>query len=113
GGLKDQEAGTDIEAYATMASTKEGAESLEKADYAWPKVPLPVPVSIGQYLAEREAPSEGTMRLLLSRAKDVESSNVALAELLRDIVHRWPTAVGDHDIARMIQQGSASARSIA
>ena len=113
GGLTDQEAGTDIEAYATMASTKQGAETLEKADYAWPKVPLPVPVSVGQYLAEREAPSEGTMRLLLSRAKDVEFSNLALAELLRDIVHRWPTAVGDRDIAARIQQESASARSIA
>jgi hypothetical protein len=113
GGLLDDEAATDIEAYADMASTKEGAEALEKADYAWPKVPLPVPVSIGQYLAEREAPNEGTMRLLLSRANDLGSSNVPLAESLRDIVHRWPTVVGDRDIAARIQQESASTRSIA
>lgn len=113
GGLSDQDAASDIEAYANMASTKEGAESLEKADYAWPKVPMPVPVSIGQYLAEREAPSEGTMRLLLSRANDVQSTNLAPASLLRDVVHRWPTAVGDRDIAQMIQQGTASAGSIA
>ena len=113
GGLPDQEAASDIEAYANMETTKEGAESLEKADYAWPKVPLPVPVSVGQYLAEREAPTEGTMRLLLSRANDAQSTNLALASLLRDIVHRWPAAVGDRDIAQMIQQGTASARSIA
>jgi hypothetical protein len=113
GGLTDQEQATDIEAYATMASTKDGADALEKADYAWPKVPLPVPVSVGQYLAEREAPSDGTMRLLLSRAENVGSSEPALADLLRDIVHRWPTTVGDRDIAARIQQESASARSIA
>jgi hypothetical protein len=113
GGLTDQEQATDIEAYATMASTKDGADTLEKADYAWPKVPLPVPVSVGQYLAEREAPSDGTMRLLLSRAENVGSSELALADLLRDIVHRWPTTVGDRDIAARIQQESASPRSVA
>jgi hypothetical protein len=113
GGLSDQEAATDIEAFAAMASTEEGAKVLEKADYSWPKVPLPVPVSIGQYFAEREAPTEGTMTQLLSRANVIESSNSLLANLLRDIVHRWPTAAGDHDIATRIEQGTASARSIA
>ncbi len=113
GGLSDQEAAVDIEGYAAMESTREGAQSLEKADYAWPKVPLPVPVSIGQYLAEREAPTEGTMRVLLSRANDLDSSNKVLADLLRDIIHRWPSTVGDRDIAERIQQGTASARSIA
>jgi hypothetical protein len=113
GGLTDQEAATDIETYATMASTKDGAEKLEKADYAWPKVLLPVPVSVGEYLAEREVPGEAAMRLLLSRAENLESPNPALADLLRDIVHRWPTSVGDRDIAARLQHGSASARSIA
>lgn len=113
GGLPDSEAASSVEAYAAMKSTREGSETIERADYSWPKVPLDVPVSIGQYLAERDAPSEGAMSLLLSRAMSVESSDQQTAELLRDIVHRWPSSVGDRDIAQRIQVESASARSVA
>lgn len=113
GGLPDSEAASSVEAYAAMKSTREGSETIERADYSWPKVPLAVPVSIGQYLAERDAPSEGAMSLLLSRAMSVESSDRQTAELVRDIVHRWPSSVGDRDIAQRIQVESASARSVA
>jgi hypothetical protein len=112
GGLSDSGAASAVEAYAAMKSTKEGSETLERADYAWPKISLPVPVSIGQYLAEREAPSEGALSLLLSRATALQSSDRAFSDLLRDIVHRWPSPVGDRDIAQRIQDESASARSI-
>lgn len=113
GGLPDTEAASSVEAYAAMKSTKEGSETLERADYSWPKVPPDVPVSIGQYLAERDAPSEGAMSLLLSRAVALESSDRQIAELLRDIVHRWPSTIGDRDIAQRIQSDSASARTVA
>jgi hypothetical protein len=113
GGLPDAEAASSVEAYAAMKSTKEGSETLNRADYAWPKVPLDVPVSIGQYLAERDAPSEGAMSLLLSRAATLDSSDRQTADLLRDIVGRWPSSVGDRDIAQHIESESASARSVA
>src|SRR5262249_12952787 len=69
-------------------------------------------ISIGQYLAERDAPSEGTMSLLLSRAIALESANRRTSGLLRDIVHRWPSTIGDRDIALQIQNNSISAHSI-
>jgi hypothetical protein len=112
GGLPDSEAASSAEAYAAMKSTREGSEILDRAAYSWPKVPLDVRVSVGQYLAERGAPSEGAMSLLLSRAMGLESSDRQTADLLRDIVHRWPSSVGDHDIAQRIQSESASARSV-
>src|SRR5438874_2369457 len=74
---------------------------------------LDVPISIGQYLAEREAPSEGTMAILLSGATALESSDPQISDLLRDIVHRWPSTIGDRDIAQRIQSHSAPARSVA
>jgi len=111
GGLSDSDAASAVEAYAAMKNAKEGAEIFERADYAWPKAPLPAPVSIGQYLAEREAPSEGAMSLLLSRAAVLQSDR-PLADLIRDIVHRWPSVIGDRDIAQRIQDESASAHSV-
>ena len=113
GGLPDTEAASSVEAYAVMKGTREGSETLDRADYSWPKVPLDIPISIGQYLAERDAPSEGAMSLLLSRAVAIEPSSRQIAELLRDLVHRWPSTIGDRDIAQRIQSDSASARSVA
>ena len=113
GGLSDTEAASSVEAYAAMKSTKEGSETLERAEYSWPKVALDVPISIGQYLAEREAPSEGTMAILLLGATALESSDPQISDLLRDIVHRWPSTIGDRDIAQRIQSHSAPARSVA
>ena len=112
GGLPDTEAASCVEAYAAMKRTKEGSETLDHADYASPKVPLDVRVSIGQYLAERDAPTEGAMSLLLSRAAALGSSDPQTADLLRDIVHRWASSVGDRDIAQRIRSESASARSV-
>jgi hypothetical protein len=112
GGLSDTEAASALEAYAAMKSSTEGSKTLERADYAWPKVTIPVPVSIGQYLADREAPSEGVMSLLLSRASVLEGADRSIADLLRDIVYRWPSTIGDRDLAVQIQNNSDTARSV-
>ena len=113
GGMSDTEAASAVEEYVRMKNTPKGSETLENAEYSWPKVPLSVPISIGQYLAEREAPSEGVMSMLLSRAEGLVSSDSQISEMLRDVVHRWPSIVGDRDIARQIQSDSSFARSVA
>jgi hypothetical protein len=112
GGLSDKEAAADIEAYAAIACTKDESALMELNDDISPKSPIPVSISIGRYLAEREAPSEGAIFLLLERAASLDSSNLSLATFLRDIAHRWPSINGDRDIALRIQDQKASAKSI-
>ena len=112
GGLSDDEAANAVEAYAEILKTEEGRKIIEDT-YISGEVSFPIPVSIGQYLVEREMPSESVISLLLTRAEKLKNEDYKLSEIIKDFIHRWPSAVSDHDIFRMIINGTASEYSIA
>src|SRR6185503_11523809 len=77
GGLTEAEQVDALEAYAAKLTTEAGREELDRNRSYDDKLPLPV--SIGRYLANLNSPPEALVPAVLSRANQLKPRNPALS----------------------------------
>ncbi|HEX5890652.1 MAG TPA: HEAT repeat domain-containing protein, partial [Pyrinomonadaceae bacterium] len=111
GGLPDMEGVAALEAYAVKRMTAEGREDLERYR-SYNDEPLPLPVSIGRYLANMNDVPDSLARSVLARAESLKKSNPALAESLLAAANRWQGRAIDLDMVHRIGAGAADVNTI-
>ncbi|HYG79398.1 MAG TPA: HEAT repeat domain-containing protein, partial [Pyrinomonadaceae bacterium] len=112
GGLSEAEQLAALEAYAERISAGEGRQGIERyrayGDHA-----LPVPVSVGRYLAyEKEVP-DGLAAEVLARAESLRKEKPAVARALLGVAERWRMRRVALDMVRRIGEGKADSATIA
>jgi hypothetical protein len=112
GGLTEEEQVNALEAYATKMSTPEGREDLTRYRSNRDE-PLPIPESIGKYIALQNDVSESLVKAVLTRATILKNSNQPLAQSLLEIAQQWQSRQVDLDMIRRIAAGTADAKTIA
>lgn len=112
GGLPDSEGVAALEAYAAKRMTAEGREDIERFR-AYDAEPLPLPISIGRYLATVNDVPESLARAVLARAESLKKTNPALAESLLSTTNLWQGRAVDLDMIQQIASGSAGVNTIA
>ena len=108
GGLTDSEGVAALEAYAAKRMTTEGLDRFRPSDAE----PLPIPVSIGRYLASISNVPDSLARAVLARAESLKKSNPALAESLFRIANQWQGRAIDLDMIQRIAGGKADVNTI-
>lgn len=110
GGLPPAEQLGALEAYALKLTTAEGREEVE--GYHDEDNPLPLPVSIGNYLAQQKEAPDALVRAVLERAEGLQRKNPELARALLGVTQGWQAKQVDLDMLRRIRQGIADAATI-
>jgi hypothetical protein len=114
GGIPDAEVVAALEGYAGMLG-RSGPQSMMLAlgGFGGGGSSVSDEVLMGQLLAASQtAPSEAAIERVISRAEELRATDAATATQLLEIVHRWPSAAGDRDIARRIADNTAQATNI-
>jgi len=111
GGLSDDEAVQDLEAYVVLISTPEATQRYLAA-FQTIGEPLPIPVSIGGILARGYNIPESCLGKLIDRVRELESTNPTLAQGLFEILRRWDKGLVDVELLRRITKGTASSADI-
>ena len=111
GGLTEAEQVKAIEAYATMLTTEEGRQEAERYRGYGDKA-LPIPVSIGRYLARLPSPPDNLVRALLIHASSLRTKNPALSRSLTEIANRWQGRQVDLELVRKIAENTAETDTI-
>ena len=109
GGLTEIEQLNALEAYATKLTTASGRE--EVTSYR-SRETLPLPVSIGLYLATMNNPPDTVVRAVLTRAGNLKKTNEAVSKSLLEIAHRWQGRQIDVDLIKRIGANTADANTI-
>ena len=112
GGVSDTEAISALEAYATKRMTAEGRVELDR-DRLYRTEALPIPISIGKYLATTKSASESLVRSVLARAESLKKTNPTMAQSLFEIANRWQSRHVDLDMIQRIANRSADSNTIA
>ena len=112
GGLSETEQVAGLEAYATKLTTPEGREEVERYR-SYSDEPLPIPVSIGRFLATKKDVPDILARAVLARAERLKRKNAAVAQSLLEVAHRWQSRQVDLDLIHRIANGAADANTIA
>ena len=115
GGIGDDEQMTSLEAYATLISTPEGLEKVQKAEYYYAEEgsqPLPLPILIGKYVADQEEPSEGLASRAVERLKSLRRTKPAVAQVLAGIMQKWKGRVVFLEMIRQIKAGEADVETV-
>jgi len=110
GGISDDEQMSSLEAYATLISTPEGLETVQKAEYYYSEEnvkPLPLNILIGKYVAELEEPSEGLASRAIERTKNLRRTKPAVAQILTGIMQKWKGRIVFFEMLRQIKSGEA------
>lgn len=108
GGFSGDEQMSALEAYATLISTEAGEEYLNNyrkqfgdGDHhyeeeeegsetpAKPVKPIPLNLSVGNFLAEMEEPPEELVVRAIARVKILRRSNPVVAAIITDIMSKW------------------------
>ncbi len=112
GGVSEAEQIAALEAYAEKLTTSEGREEVERYRSYGDKA-LPIPVSIGKYLAwMKEAPDQLVVAVL-ARVEYLQQKNPEFARALLELAQRWQARQVDLDMLRRIALGTADAATIA
>jgi hypothetical protein len=112
GGVSEAEEVNALQAYATKLTTPDGREEMGRYR-SYGDDPLPIPLSIGRYLATRQDAPETLVRAVLSRAAGLQKSNPPVAKSLLEVAHRWQGRHVDLDLVHRISNGTADANTIA
>jgi len=110
GGLTETEQVNALEAYATFV-VKSGPRAVERYRPNRDER-LPIPVSIGVYLASLNSPPDSLVRAVLTRAASLRTTNDAVSRTLRETAHRWQGRQVDLDLIKRIATNSADATTI-
>ncbi len=111
GGITEAEQVKAIEAYATMLTTEEGRQEAERYRGYGDKG-LPLPVSIGRYLARLPNPPDNLVRAVLAQAASLRTKNPALSRSLTETANRWQGRQVDLELVRKIAENTAEADTI-
>jgi len=112
GGLTEADAIDALEQFAATLITPEGREEFGQAYYRG-GTRLPIPISIGRYLASsNEVPPE-IIRAVLSHAARIRKQNPELSRSLLHIAQGWQSRDVDLNIINRIAAGTADAETIA
>lgn len=112
GGISDPEALSALEAYVAKIATAEGREEVKRFR-SYRDDALPVPVSVGRYLANVKEVSESLVHAVLARAEVLKKRDPLLAQSLLDTAHQWQGRHIDLDLIHRIADGSGDATTIA
>jgi hypothetical protein len=113
GGVPPAEAASALEAAARHKSTPAGRESVDALDFDdEDAAPLAPAVALGVFLSKGPAPEETVVEQLVARARALDGKEPNTAAALRDIFDRWESAAADRDLARRLEAGQLSARSV-
>lgn len=110
GGVGDDEQMSSLEAYATLISTPEGLEKLQKSEYYYSEEetePLALPIIIGKFVAEQEEPGEGLAVRAIERLKVLRRTKPAVAQTLAGIIQKWKGRMIFLEMMRQIKTGEA------
>ena len=112
GGLPQEEQLDALWSYAEKLLTPGGRKEVEEYR-SYGDGPLPLPVSIGKYLARKKEVPESLVTAVLDLAENRRKSNPAQAQALLTLTHGWQTRQVDLDVIRRIGKGAADAATIA
>lgn len=112
GGIPEAEQIAGLEAYADKLTTSEGRAEVERYRSLGDEA-LPMPVSIGKYLAGQTNAPEGLVPALLLRVEDLQKKRPELARTLLEIAQKWQGRQIELDMLRRIASGTADAQMIA
>lgn len=107
GGFRVEEKLAAIESYAEKISTPEGYKDVEERYYFRYDELLPLPVSIGKYLANQSEPSEGLILQAIEREKILLKEKPEVAKILSVIMQKWKGRLVDLEMLRKISEGKA------
>jgi len=74
--------------------------------------PLPADVLIGNYARRHETQSDDLAVAAIARARELQSTDPALADKIRGLVERWPVPAADALVMERIENGTAGAGTI-
>jgi hypothetical protein len=111
GGMTEAEQLSALEAYAAKISTVEGRTEIESNRTGTGGL-LPLPVSIGRYLAQTKDVPESLVTALLERAEELEKKSPELARSMLEVAQGWPAQQVERDMLRRIAFGKADAATI-
>lgn len=111
-GMPEAEQLSALEAYAEKLTTAGGREGVGKYRFG-SSDPLPLPVSVGEYVARREDVPDSLAAAVLDRAEGLRVKNPALARALYEVAEGWQTRRVESDVLRRIAEGWADADTIA
>ncbi|HVE58708.1 MAG TPA: HEAT repeat domain-containing protein, partial [Pyrinomonadaceae bacterium] len=118
GGISDDEKMSALELYATTISTPEGSAQFISDLYRQVDVegkqqnPVPVALSIGNFVAEQSEPSEGLASRAIQRLKILRKTKPAVAAALAGIMQKWKGRIIFIERLRQIQAGEADLETI-
>ena len=110
-GLTEPEQVAGLEAYAAKLTTPNGREDAQRYRSSRDE-PLPVPVSIGIYLATLKSVPESLVTAILARAATLKKENPPLAQSLLEVAHQWQGRQIDLNLIQQIGAGAADAGTI-
>jgi hypothetical protein len=112
GGVSEAEAVAALEAYATKLTTPDGREEMGRYR-SYGDDPLPIPLSMGRYLATMKDVPETLVRAVLDRAASLQKSNPTVGQSLLEVAHQWQSRQADLDMVHRIADGTADGKTIA
>lgn len=101
-----------LESYVEAISTPEGFENVEQRDEYEEENPLPVAVSIGEYLAKQSEPDENLILRTIERQKILQKEKPEVAKILSGIMSKWQGRLVDLEMLRKISDGKADVETI-
>ena len=137
GGFSDDEQLSALEAYVTLISTEEGQEKYSKFANQYtqgygedegddegemsiapepgkPGAPpeekedvLPLPISIGAFVAEQTEPSEGVVIRAIDRLNTLRATNPVVADMLAEVMQKWKGRAIYIELLRRLKSGEA------
>jgi hypothetical protein len=110
GGLTETEQLAALEAYATKVAAGQ-LQELERYRSGRDE-PLPLPVSIGKYLAGQKDAPDSLARAVLARAESLRKPKPALSRTLYGVAEGWQAKQVEQDMLRRIGAGTADAPTI-
>ncbi|MEZ5425007.1 MAG: HEAT repeat domain-containing protein [Pyrinomonadaceae bacterium] len=115
GGLTAFEQMTGLEAYAAQISTEEGEEAYENYTYGYDEddtPPMPVEVSIGEFLSEIEDPSGELAYQVIKRVGVLRRENPPVAAILLGFMQKWDHRLIDLEMFNWLENGKADADTV-
>jgi hypothetical protein len=118
GGISDDEKMSSLELYATAISTPEGTLQLMNDIYRQVDAdgkqqnPVPVALSIGNFVAEQIEPTDGLASRAVQRLKILRKTKPAVAAALAGIMQKWRGRIIFVERLRQIRDGEADLETI-
>jgi hypothetical protein len=112
GGVTEAEQVASLWAFAAKLTTTEGREQVERYR-SFGDEPLPLPVSMGRYLARKTDVSERLVAAVLRHVERERDRHPTEAQALLEVTRGWQARLVDLDIVERIAKGTADANTIA